>query len=94
MWQNAAPQALGFAGFYRGAYSYHYHSPWIKPFDVARNYPDLGGRFAKAVGNATIEVESVLLDQRDLDWSTILKRSFEAFIRGERPNMYGEWMVW
>lgn len=23
-------------------------------------------------------------DQRDLDWSTVLKRTFEAYIRGER----------
>jgi DDB1- and CUL4-associated factor 13 len=33
-------------------------------------------------------------DQRDLDWSTVLKRTFESYIRGERPNMYGEWIHW
>lgn len=33
-------------------------------------------------------------DKRDLDWSTVLKRTFEAYIRGERPNMYGEWIEW
>jgi len=33
-------------------------------------------------------------DKRDLDWSTALKRTFEAYIRGERPNMYGEWIKW
>ena len=33
-------------------------------------------------------------DKRDLDWSTVLKRTFEAYIRGERPNMYGEWLAW
>ena len=33
-------------------------------------------------------------DERDLDWSTALKRTFEAYIRGERPNMYGEWIRW
>jgi WD repeat and SOF domain-containing protein 1 len=33
-------------------------------------------------------------DQRDLDWATVLKRTFEAYIRGERPNMYGEWIQW
>lgn len=33
-------------------------------------------------------------DKRDLDWATVLKRTFEAFIRGERPNMYGEWVTW
>ena len=33
-------------------------------------------------------------DKRDLDWSTVLKRTFESYIRGERPNMYGEWLQW
>lgn len=39
-------------------------------------------------------VEKVSHDRRDLDWSTVLKRTFEAYVRGERPNMYGEWLVW
>lgn len=33
-------------------------------------------------------------DKPDLDWATVLKRTFESYIRGERPNMYGEWIVW
>ncbi|KAF9530545.1 glycosyltransferase family 32 protein [Crepidotus variabilis] len=33
-------------------------------------------------------------DKVDLDWSAVLKRTFEAYIRGERPNMYGEWIEW
>lgn len=33
-------------------------------------------------------------DKTDLDWATVLKRTFESYIRGERPNMYGEWIVW
>ena len=33
-------------------------------------------------------------DRRDLDWSTVLKRTFESYIRGERPNMYGEMLRW
>jgi DDB1- and CUL4-associated factor 13 len=33
-------------------------------------------------------------DTTDLDWSAVMKRTFEAYIRGERPNMYGEWLVW
>ena len=40
------------------------------------------------------EDETVADDQRDLDWATVLKRTFEAYIRGERPNMYGEWIKW
>jgi len=26
---SAAPQALGFNGFFRGAYSYHFHNFWL-----------------------------------------------------------------
>lgn len=33
-------------------------------------------------------------DVADLPWATVLKRTFEAFIRGERANMYGEWINW
>ncbi|KAF9559050.1 glycosyltransferase family 32 protein [Agrocybe pediades] len=40
------------------------------------------------------DVEDEEPDKRDLDWSTVLKRTFEAYIRGERPNMYGEWIEW
>ncbi|KAF5339043.1 hypothetical protein D9758_014111 [Tetrapyrgos nigripes] len=42
---SAGPQALGFNGFFRGAYSYHFHNFWWKPFDASRNFPDLGMRF-------------------------------------------------
>jgi WD repeat and SOF domain-containing protein 1 len=38
--------------------------------------------------------EGVEEDERDLSWATVLKRTFEAFLRGERPNMYGEWINW
>ena len=101
-----------------------------KPFDLARNVPDLGPRFSagekKAYANLRKEKikaarlaqqthlaatagagDSVLNDEigdddfieksgdkTDLDWSTVIKRTFEAYIRGERPNMYGEWLVW
>lgn len=34
------------------------------------------------------------VDKTDLDWSAVLKRTFEAYVRGERPNMYGEWIEW
>ncbi|TFK31370.1 glycosyltransferase family 32 protein [Crucibulum laeve] len=119
---SAAPQALGVGGFFRGAYSYHFHNFWWKPFDPTRNWPDLGPRFKSGedVARAALakekkendqaipphqhlsdaaedEEEEVLAeepDKRDLDWSTVLKRTFEAYIRGERPNMYGEWIHW
>jgi WD repeat and SOF domain-containing protein 1 len=38
--------------------------------------------------------ESVEDDERDLPWSAVLKRTFEAYLRGERPNMYGEYINW
>lgn len=38
--------------------------------------------------------DKVADDKRDLDWSTVMKRTFEAYIRGEAPNMYGEWIEW
>ena len=38
--------------------------------------------------------DSVENDKRDLDWAAVLKRTFEAYVRGERPNMYGEWIHW
>lgn len=131
---SAAPQALGFEGFFRGAYSYHFHNFWHvvyfkhfgffpltsfvlyrwKPFDPARNWPDLGPRFAEGermvrralrqtdpskgqqqirYGDEEYE-DRVEDDRRDLDWSTVLKRTFEAYIRGERPSMYGEMLRW
>ncbi|KAL0951334.1 hypothetical protein HGRIS_008039 [Hohenbuehelia grisea] len=108
---SAAPQALGFEGFFRGSFSYHFHNFWWKPFDPARNWPDLGERFkagemiaraSAAAGNSTASAdvsvntgeERVEDDRRDLDWATVLKRTFESYIRGERPNMYGEWIQW
>ncbi|EGO30952.1 hypothetical protein SERLADRAFT_404908 [Serpula lacrymans var. lacrymans S7.9] len=101
---SAAPHALGFEGFFRGAYSYHFHNFWWDPFDSARNWPDLGSRFgageraARAVALPDLDpdewVDAVSKDKRDLDWATVLKRTFEAYVRGERPNMYGEFLQW
>lgn len=101
---SAAPQALGFEGFFQGAFSYHFHNFWWKPFDPSRNWPDLGPRFsageraARAAAQPDIDPEDatdrVADDKRDLDWATVLKRTFESYIRGERPNMYGEWLQW
>lgn len=80
-----------------------------KPFDPSRNWPDLGPRFkdgeaiareqlARTTAMANVSYidmeENVSDDKRDLDWATVLKRTFESFIRGERPNMYGEWISW
>ncbi|KAF9496095.1 glycosyltransferase family 32 protein [Pleurotus eryngii] len=100
---SAQPQALGFEGFFRGSYSYHFHNSWWTAFDEARNWPDLGPKFSAAeraariiakANGTTLDEESVADDNRDLSWATVLKRTFEAYIRGERPNMYGEWLQW
>ncbi|KII93860.1 hypothetical protein PLICRDRAFT_36083 [Plicaturopsis crispa FD-325 SS-3] len=99
---SAQPHALGFDGFFKGAYSYHYHNSWWTPFDPSRNWPDLGERFIDgeraaraALGPEFEEARSSRRhDKRDLDWATVLKRTFEAYLRGERPNMYGEWIDW
>ncbi|KAF5337269.1 hypothetical protein D9611_003102 [Ephemerocybe angulata] len=132
--QSGAPQALGFDGFFKGAFSYHYHNCWWKPFDPARNWPDLGPRFSAAEQKARAELKGKLSsngkghvnaatvktkggytqaggeshahvyedghgdslddDQLDLSWATVMKRTFEAYVRGEIPNMYGEWLDW
>ena len=88
------------------------------PFDRARNYPDLGPRFAegerraKEILAAAASITSATKAKKtkkptkdkdnvkegvepwDLTWGAVLKRSFEAYIRGEAPNMYGEWLEW
>ncbi|THH01329.1 hypothetical protein EW026_g1363 [Hermanssonia centrifuga] len=104
---SGAPHALGFDGFFKGAYSYHFHNFWWRPFDPSRDFPDLGPRFiageriaraSLAEGSTTKlpdpQDETVADDKRDLDWATVIKRTFESYIRGERPNMYGEWLKW
>jgi WD repeat and SOF domain-containing protein 1 len=79
------------------------HTRWV-PFDSSRNWPDLGERFIageriaraekRSSNNANDEDDKVEHDKRDLDWSAVLKRTFESYIRGERPNMYGEQIHW
>lgn len=87
----ASPEALGFDGLYKGSYSYHYHNKWWIPFDPDRNYPDLGSRFVRDQSLAEGHPPEVM---HDLSWSAVMKRTFEAYIRGEQPNMYGEWLHW
>lgn len=113
---SAAPQALGFDGFFRGSFSYHFHNFWSvhlvsylstfltgcfmfldrwEPFDPAINWPDLGPRFAETERSGRLlAFKKQIPEKRDLDWSTVLKRTFESYIRGEQPNMYGEWIKW
>ncbi|KAK1232320.1 hypothetical protein PQX77_004571 [Marasmius sp. AFHP31] len=83
---SATPQIVGFDGFFKGAFSYHFHNSWSRLSDSTRNFPDLGPHLSNGTAISTAE------DKRDLDWSAVLKRTFEAYLRGERPNMYGEWI--
>nr|GAT57795.1 predicted protein [Mycena chlorophos] len=85
---SGTPLAVGFHGFFSGAYSYHFHNNWWARVDPARNWPDLGPHFHD--DRATADNSE---DRRDLDWSTVLKRTFESYMRGERPSMYGEYLV-
>lgn len=67
-------------------------------FDPVRNYPDLGPVFSKINAHRYVNdpdwVETVELDDtRDLSWATVTKRTLEGWVRGERPNLYGEWFV-
>ena len=87
------------------------------PFDRARNYPDLGPRFAEGERRAKniLALASIAsttkakkskkpandkedvkegIEPWDLPWGSVLKRTFEAYIRREAPNMYGEWLEW
>jgi WD repeat and SOF domain-containing protein 1 len=88
------------------------------PFDRARNYPDLGPRFAEGERRAkkmlaaaastasTTKAKKTKKSGRDkedvkdgvepwdLTWGAVLKRTFEAYLRREAPNMYGEWLEW
>jgi WD repeat and SOF domain-containing protein 1 len=34
-----------------------------------------------------LDEDKVEDDEMDLGWATVLKRTFEAYVRGERPNM-------
>lgn len=77
-----------------------------EPFDPSRNWPDLGLRFkageegiraalrAERKAGVEFDEDDITNDKRDLAWGTVLKRTFEAYVRGERPNMYGEWLRW
>ncbi|KAJ4483748.1 glycosyltransferase family 32 protein, partial [Lentinula aciculospora] len=84
---SATPPVVGFDGFFRGAFSYHFHNSWSRLNDPSRNFPDLGPRFARDV-----DIFVPKPDPQDFNWSTVLKRTFEAYLRGEIPNMYGEWI--
>lgn len=78
--------------FLTGAYQRFINSFWgtcrMRSVDPSRNYPELGPNFG------TKETIPNRIDSRDLGWAAVLKRTFEAYVRGEMPNMYGEWLQW
>jgi WD repeat and SOF domain-containing protein 1 len=59
-----------------------------------RNSMESGSSTSTRANRDKEDIDNVEHDKRDLDWSAVLKRTFEAYIRGERPNMYGEWLQW
>lgn len=66
-------------------------SRWT-PFDPERDFPDLDPVFL--TGEEFDHEKMRSGEMRDLSWSAVMKRTFEAYIRGEQPNMYGEWLRW
>lgn len=44
--------------------------------------------------NPDVSTREDMDDEIDLSWSAVMKRTFEAYLREERPNMYGEWISW
>ena len=48
---------------------------------------------AKKPAKDTVDVKEGV-EPWDLTWGAVLKRIFEAYIRREAPNMYGEWLEW
>lgn len=42
---------------------------------------------AQIDGESGVNADNVCEDVKDLSWATVLKRTFEAYVRQERPNM-------
>lgn len=57
-----------------------------KAIDPDLNRPDLGPEFESSAPPPSSPEDA----STDLAWSAVLKRTCEEYIRGERPNMYGE----
>lgn len=79
---NVPASTIGIPAFFRGAWFYYARSKNGFPFDIARNYAGSDGRSTTGVYGPS--------DQWDVPWSAVFKRTYEAFMRGEQPNMYGE----
>ncbi|KAF7329836.1 hypothetical protein MKEN_00247000 [Mycena kentingensis (nom. inval.)] len=69
-------------------------APLGKDADVSINDEDDAETRPPAATSVDWDNETVEDDKRDVDWAAVLKRTFESYIRGERPNRYGEWLVW
>ncbi len=63
--------------------------------NLNRRYPATRDTTRDEGGGGVVDVEDVEdEDEVDLSWATVFKRTFEGYIRNERPNMYGEWLRW
>ncbi|WRT70707.1 uncharacterized protein IL334_007705 [Kwoniella shivajii] len=58
----------------------------------AQNPDDIGQTIVE--GESLVSKREDMDDEIDLSWSTVLKRTFEGYLRAERPNAYGEWLEW
>ncbi|KAG9054197.1 hypothetical protein FS842_005830 [Serendipita sp. 407] len=83
--KGAPTEQLGIPAFFRGAWFYYAQPTRSHSFDKGRHYPDTGR-------SDTRNLPDSATDERDLSWSAVFKRSYEVFLRGEAPNMYGEWL--
>lgn len=61
--------------------------------DPGLNVPDLGSRFVSDVVLTETHAMRGNGTDKNLSWSTVLKRTFEAYVRGDISNMYGEFIV-
>ncbi|KAH8829492.1 hypothetical protein DL96DRAFT_1814701 [Flagelloscypha sp. PMI_526] len=91
-WQPGLPEDSGFDQFFRGSWSYHYHNAWSAVVDQTQNYPNLGPRFWHTLEFMPTDGRQPVRSP-SLSWSAVMKRTFEAYVRGDAPNMYGEWLA-
>ncbi|KAJ7628538.1 glycosyltransferase family 32 protein [Roridomyces roridus] len=83
---SASPQALGFDGFFKGSYSYHFHNFWWKPFDPARNWPDLGPQFLAGENKARQALESAASSAAAAAASTASTSTSTSTVTGPPPR--------
>ncbi|PVG04787.1 hypothetical protein CPB86DRAFT_771423 [Serendipita vermifera] len=85
---NSSPQTVGLQSFFRGAWFYHAHSAPGIPYDVVIQFADIGTARSNSLHGTGVGPR----DGWNLSWSSVIKRTMEMYLRGESPNMYGEYL--